>query len=120
MKLFVLALVFLSALLTAAANLILRRGLLRETAVGSVGSQIARLMTDPMFVGGVLLYGLAAVIWFRVLPLANLSTTYPLLVSMTFFMVTLGAVIVYQESVSSLKVAGLAFILIGIVLVTRA
>ena len=116
-------LIFLSAFCTAVANLMMRRGILASGAFrpasGSLLSSALLLMRSPLFVGGFLMYGLAAVIWFRVLPMENLTNSYPLLVSLTFLMVTIGAVIVFSEHVSVLKVAGLAVIIVGIALVSR-
>ena len=116
-------LVFLSALSTAVANLLMRRGILTSGAFransGSALHSVLLLLQSPAFIAGFLLYGLAAAIWFRVLPMENLTNSYPLLVSLTFLMVTVGAVIVFSEHVSALKVTGLVVIIAGIVLVSR-
>jgi len=55
-----------------------------------------------------------------VLSVAEVSTSYPVLVGLTFVMVSVGAVLWFRESISLLKVVGMAVILAGIVLVTRA
>ena len=116
-------LIFLSAFCTAVANLMMRRGILASgafrAASGSALMSTLLLLRSPMFVGGFFMYGLAAVIWFRVLPMENLTNSYPLLVSLTFLMVTVGAVLIFSEHVSLLKVAGLAVIILGIALVSR-
>src|SRR3954469_12952108 len=92
-----LLLVILSSLFTVSANLMMRGGVLRAGGFSlSLASALA-LGRQPLFVGGFLLYGIAAVIWFRVLSVANLSTSYPLLVSLTFVLVTLGAVFFFRE-----------------------
>jgi multidrug transporter EmrE-like cation transporter len=114
-------LVFTSALLTAIANLMLRRGILSVAAAGISGLATVRsLLLNAGFVTGILLYGLAALVWFRVLPMEKLSNSYPLLVSLTFFMVTIGAVLVFHEQLSARKIIGLFAIVAGIVLVARA
>ena len=113
-------LVLASAFCTAIANLMLRKGTLAVGPTASPGSQILLLLRQPVFVTGVVLYGLAALIWFRVLPMEKLTTSYPMLVSLTFILVTLGAVLVFHEHVNLQKVAGLAIIVAGIVLATRA
>lgn len=112
-----------SALLTVAANLLLRAGV--EGAgvapgLADLPATLWRLARQPLFDLGFLLYGLAALLWFRVIASEPLSTAYPLLVSLTFVLVTLGAVVFYREPVSLAKMAGLAVILVGILIVSRS
>ncbi|HVP37712.1 MAG TPA: hypothetical protein VMS93_00865 [Candidatus Saccharimonadales bacterium] len=120
----VLLLLVVSALLTACANLMMRHGLLQAGGLqiqgGGVLGVVARLAREWTFVVGVLAYALAAVVWFRVLSIAEVSTSYPILVGLTFTLVTVGAVLWFRESASLLKVAGIAVILAGILLIARA
>lgn len=113
-------LVLASAFCTAVANLMLRKGTLAVGLTASPGAQFLMLLRQPIFMTGVVLYGLAALIWFRVLPMEKLTTSYPLLVSLTFILVTIGAVLLFDERVNLQKAAGLAIIVAGIVLATRA
>ena len=82
--------------------------------------QILTLSQQPMFIIGFILYGSAAVIWFQILSMENLSTSYPLLISITFVLVTLGAVVFFHEQVSWQKILGLGVILVGILMVSHA
>jgi len=117
-------LVLISALLTVMANLMLREGVVRaggfSLSVDSLAKEMANLLRQPLFDGGMLLYGLASLIWFRVLSTEDLSSSYPLLVSLTFLLVTLGAVLLFREPLSVRKLIGLGVILAGILLVARA
>ena len=115
-----LLLVILSALFTVSANLMMRGGVLRAGGFSLSLASALSLGRQPLFVGGVILYGVAALIWFRVLSVENLSTSYPLLVSLTFVLVTLGAIFIFREPVSSQKLIGIAVIVAGIILVARA
>ncbi len=119
-----LVLLLSSALATVAANLLLRAGVLRAGGFRLEGSGLVRqalaLAFQPLFIAGVLFYILAAVVWFAVISMEQLSTAYPMLVSLTFVLVTTGAVLFFQEIVSWQKAVGIAIILIGIVLVARA
>jgi multidrug transporter EmrE-like cation transporter len=47
-----------------------------------------------------------------------LSLAYPLLVSLTFSLVTAGAVVFFHESLTVQKMIGLATILVGIVIIS--
>jgi multidrug transporter EmrE-like cation transporter len=119
-----LLLVGLSALLTVASNLMLRGGVTRAGGFAlspvSLVSDLLRLARQPLFVAGLALYATAALVWFRVISTENLNSSYPLLVSLTFVLVTLGAAVFFREPVSWQKVLGLGVILAGIVLVARA
>lgn len=119
-----LSLVAGSAVLTAVANLSLRGGILRygkfSLALNQLKDGLVGLGTQPLFVVGVLFYGLAAIVWFGVLSIEDLSTSYPMLVGMTFILVASGAVVVFQESFSWQKLVGMAMILGGIVAMTRS
>jgi len=114
---------FLLLLLTAAcmalANVLMKNGI--EQAGGFVPSisAIFGLLRQPAFVIGFLLTGLAALMWFRILATQKLSTCYPLFVSLTYGLITLGAFYFLHEKVSTQKLLGLAIIVIGITTVAR-
>ena len=119
----VLALVAWSALATAVANLLLRTGVQKA---GGLSLNLDRFWSDalglaaqPLFVIGFICYGVAAVLWFSVLPRADLSVTYPVLVGLTFVLVVSGSVAVFHEDLPWVKVVGLVLILAGVALVAR-
>ena len=116
-------LVAISALLTAAANLLLRGGVLRfgefSLAPDRIGQGFVGLGTQPMFMTGVVLYGLAAIVWFSAISIEDLSTSYPILVGLVFILVALGAIFFYQEAFSWQKLVGMAFIVGGIAIVAH-
>ncbi|MEI7899364.1 MAG: hypothetical protein WCK89_03870 [bacterium] len=117
----VLLFVLASALLTACGNLMLRNGLVQAgglsiRADGTIGL-LVRLAKQWTFVLGFVGYALAALIWFRVLSISEVSSSYPIQVGLTFVVVCVGAVLLFRESISPVKVVGIAVILIGVVLV---
>ena len=118
-----LILVLLSAGITVASNLMLRSGI--DLAGGfpdnfnELPSALLRLAKQPLFDLGLVFYAIAALIWFRIVASEPLSTAYPLLVSLTFILVTLGATILFNESLSWRKLVGLAIILMGIFIISR-
>lgn len=124
MKWSVFALIALTAITTAVANLLLREGVLKA---GGLSLSLDRFWSDamalgaqPLFVIGFISYGLAAVLWFSVLPRLDLSISYPVLVGLTFVLVVSGSVAVFHESLPWAKLAGMALILAGVALVARA
>lgn len=119
-----LVLVGSAALLTAAGNLMLREGVTRAggfaLSLAHLGADFLRLFREPLFLSGLALYFTAAVVWFRVISTEALSSSYPLLVSLTFLCVTVGATVFFHEQLSVQKLVGLAILLLGIVVVARA
>jgi multidrug transporter EmrE-like cation transporter len=117
-------LVVLAAGMTVVGNLMMREGVVRagglSLALSTLVRELVRLARQPLFDVGVLLYGLASLVWFRIISTENLNSSYPLLVSLTFLFVTLGATLFFREPVGVQKVAGIAAILLGIVLVASA
>lgn len=116
--------ILVSAVLTALANMGLRYGLIKSGGVSfEQGEWLAgwcKTLLQPAFLTGVILYGLAAVVWFYALSVTEVSTGYPILVGFVFVMVTAGAVVVFHEALNPLKMAGMALILIGIACVARS
>ena len=117
-----LILVTVTAAMTMAANLMLRAGI--DAAGGFAPRGVADLVfaalglfLQPLFTAGFVAYFLASVIWFRVVATEPLSLAYPILVSLTFSLVTAGAVAIFHESLSTQKVVGLVTILAGIVII---
>jgi multidrug transporter EmrE-like cation transporter len=118
-----LFLVFLSAGITVAANLLVRMGVLRSGGFvpqnfGHILEGLGRLIRQPTFDIGMILYGLASLLWFRIVSSEQLTIAYPILVSLTFLMVTVGGYFLFRESISPLKVAGMMTIVVGIALVS--
>ena len=117
-------LVVIAAFLTVAGNLLMREGVVRagglSLSLPTLAHELAHLARQPLFVLGLLLYGAASLVWFRIVSMENLNSSYPLLVSLTFLFVTLGATFLFREPLSLQKVIGLAVILMGIVLVSTA
>lgn len=113
-----ISLVIISALLTVAANLMLRAGVDKAggfpVQLQSPFSAIIKLISQPLFDVGVLFYALASLVWFHIISIEPLSIAYPLLVSLTFVFVTLGAIFIFHESLNTMKLIGIAVILIGI------
>jgi len=120
-----LVFVFIAAGMTTAANLLLRAGIaqaggFKPDGVVAVVSGFARLLLEPLFGAGFILYFLAALVWFRVVSSELLSTAYPVMVGFVFVLVSLGGIILFREPMSVRKVIGLAVILVGIAIASTA
>jgi len=113
-------LVLINALLAVMANLMLRSGVERAGGLTAGISGFVNLAKQPLFDLGLIFYALATLVWIRVLSVEPLSIAYPVLVSLTFLLVTMGAVLLFCESLSWQKILGLIIILTGILIVNRS
>lgn len=118
-----LLLVVLAAGMMAIASLMLRYSI---DKVGGFGGDIARvhediirLLLQPVFVLGVFLYGTGTLVWMRVIATESLSIGYPILVSSSFIVITLGASAFFNEPFSLLKGVGMALIIVGVFIATQ-
>lgn len=111
-------LLLLTALLMAVANLLIKNGIVQAGGF-SLSLLAFQLRRQPALVVGMLLTGIAALLWFRILASQKLSTCYPLFVSLTYSFITLGAFYFLHEKLSIQKLVGLVVIIIGITLVAR-
>jgi multidrug transporter EmrE-like cation transporter len=104
----------------ALANLLMRAGALKSGGPLSLnGLRLLSIVFQPLYLGGLLLVGIAGILWTRVISTEPLTVSYPLFVSLTYILIVFGAVVIFQESLSVLKMMGLCLILVGIVLLTR-
>ena len=117
-------LVLLSAVLTVFANLMLRAGIDKaggfQANLSTIHNGLLNLIKQPLFDSGMILYALASLVWFRVISTEPLSLAYPVLVSLTFMFVTLGAVVLFKESLNYHKLIGLFIIFAGIFIISRS
>lgn len=119
-----LFLIGLTAAMTAAANLLMREGILRAGGISFGGEtlfrDLIRLARQPLLDIGVVLYGMASLVWFRVISTEDLSTSYPMLVATTFLFVTSGSILLFNEHLSLGKIIGMALIVLGIIFVSSS
>jgi multidrug transporter EmrE-like cation transporter len=103
----------------ALANLLIKSGIAQAGGIALSFSAVVALLRQPALVGGFLLTGIAAILWIRILATQKLSTCYPLFVSLTYTLITLGAVYFLHEKLSTQKLVGLIVIIAGITAVAR-
>jgi len=80
---------------------------------------LLELLRQPALVAGVLLTGIAGLLWLRILATQKLSTCYPLFVSLTYSLITIGSFYFLHEKISIQRLVGLVVIIIGIMTVAR-
>lgn len=117
-----IALILLSVVLAALAQLTLKHGIDQVGArSGTLRLELGSLrdvVTTPAIWAGLAMFGLSAVVWLAVLSRTSLSFAYPF-ASLTYVLILLADRFVLDQEVPGLRYAGVAFIAIGIVLVAQ-
>ena len=119
-----IAMILLSVGLAAVAQLALKQGMNQVNAeltpdkFSLNGASLKALVAEPFVWGGLALFGLSAVVWLVVLSRASLSFAYPF-AALTYVMILLFDTFVLDEQVPALRWGGVAFIAVGIFLISR-
>jgi multidrug transporter EmrE-like cation transporter len=119
-----LILILVSVCLAGTAQVTLKIGVDRVTKAGGTshiavgGTGLRDLAASPVVWGGLLLFGLSAIVWLFALSRVELSFAYPF-AALGYVIIVLASLTVLHESVPPLRWAGVALIIAGIVLVAR-
>ncbi len=117
-----ISLILVSVTLAAVAQLTLKSGMNRVAGrVGELRLDAAGLRavaSTPLVWLGLALFGLSAVVWLAVLSRTSLSFAYPF-AALTYVLIVLFDLVVLHERIPALRWGGVAFIVLGIVLVSR-
>jgi drug/metabolite transporter (DMT)-like permease len=117
-----IALILFSVALAAVAQLTLKHGMnqvtARSGALRLTAESLRDVVTTPSVWAGLILFGLSAVVWLAVLSRTSLSFAYPF-ASLTYVLILLADRFVLDQDVPGLRYAGVAFIIVGIVLVAQ-
>lgn len=116
-------LILLSVALNASAQLLLRKGMQNVSLVSNQGVlELAhgaiRIVFNPWVFSGLSCYAISIVLWMYVLSKVQVSFAYPFL-SVGYVIVVGAAYLFFREPVSAMKLAGIALICAGVVLVAR-
>lgn len=122
LKLF--AAVMLCVTLSVLSQFLLKLGVsspaFQQRLVGGAGGELVWAALGSGFVvGGIVLYGLAAVFWMLVLAHADLSLVYPF-VGLGFVLIMLLGWAVLGEPLNAAKLVGTLLIAVGVVFVARS
>jgi multidrug transporter EmrE-like cation transporter len=104
--------ILLAVLLGTAAQLFLKAG----TNATPVGLGLA---LEPRILAGVACYGVSLIVWILALAKTPVSVAYPM-VSLGFALNAVLAWWLLGESLAAMKLLGIGFIIVGVVLVARS
>lgn len=119
----VLLLTLASIGLGAVAQVLLKLGMtsaaMREAIAAGGALRIGvGVLTSPGVMGGLVLYGLSTMLWLGVLARVELSLAYPF-VGLSFVLTTAMGYFIFADAVTATRLAGIALIVAGVVLVGR-
>jgi uncharacterized membrane protein len=119
-----IGLILTSVVLAGFAQITLKTGVNHVTDATGGGElhmnadSLKSLLTSPIVWGGLLLFGLSAIVWLFALSRASLSFAYPF-AALSYVLIVLFSMLVLHEDVPGLRWLGVAFIVTGIVLVAQ-
>lgn len=108
-----------SAVLMGISNLCLKSSIGRVQASAGAASFVLGVVRQPIFICGFLLFGVASLLYMRVLTSIPLSTAYPVFVSIAFAIVAVGAMMLFGERLTTPKLLGGVLLLGGIFFISR-
>ncbi|WP_046174517.1 EamA family transporter [Domibacillus indicus] len=111
-----LLLVLLNTLILVSGQFLWKYGMEKQTEAFSSVFSIIRLFFTPYIFTGLVMYGLATVLWLFILTKVPLSTAYPLQ-SLAYIIAVFGSFFIFGEAVTFWKIAGVLFIMIGVSLI---
>jgi len=116
-------LVLCGVLLNAAAQLLLKAGTNAVGAFEFTASNLPvvapRLALEPHILGGLFCYVVSVVIWIMALSRVEVSIAYPML-SIGYVVNAVAAWYLFGEAVTGTRLIGIAFIIVGVVVVARS
>lgn len=115
-------LILFSVLLSAGAQLMLRKGM-SETALESsqaisILTGVVRAVLEPWVFAGLSCYVISILPWMYVLSKVEVSYAYPF-VSIGYVVVVAGAYFFFREPISFMKLAGVLLICAGVIFVAK-
>jgi len=118
-----IGLILTSVVLAGFAQITLKTGVNHVTATSggelhlNAGS-LRSLLSSPIVWGGLVLFGLSAIVWLFALSRASLSFAYPF-AALSYVLILVFSVLVLHETVQPVRWLGVALIVGGIVLVAQ-
>ncbi len=108
--------ILLSILLGSCGQLTLKYGTMlavaREAATGTLNSYLV----NPYMWSALFLYGISTVLWVYSLSKVELSYAYPM-VALGYVLVCVFSVLLFKETMTGLRIAGLCVIIFGVVMI---
>jgi uncharacterized membrane protein len=111
-----------STLLVVFSHLLMKAGLialLGHAPAASLQGRMLAYLSQPWLVEGLALYALASLFWMLAIAQKDVSFLYPL-TSVNYVLVVTGSLFIFHEVVSLRRWMGVAFIVLGVVLLNQS
>jgi drug/metabolite transporter (DMT)-like permease len=117
----ILVLALTSICMSAVAQVLFKLGMSAPVVkdAGSGAAMVRAVALSPGVLGGLGLYGLGTVLWLGVLSRVELSQAYPF-VGLSFVLTAIFGAVLFNDALSSQRIAGIAAIVLGVWLVGRS
>ena len=118
------AIIILSVLCSSVAQIALKKGMIQcdcsfAPQLSNIVPLVSSLVLNPFIVAGVFLHVMALFTWLYVLKHVDVSYAYPF-ISMGFVIVLLLSYFLFNEAINLNRIAGVASIIFGIILVGKS
>jgi drug/metabolite transporter (DMT)-like permease len=90
-----------------------------EVSAGAIWGKLLGIFSVPWILLGFVSFGFSAVLWLCVLSRSALSYAYPM-VATSYVLILVASSVLFREAITPLRVVGVAFICLGVVLVARS
>lgn len=122
MRAFDFVAIFISIFLAVVGQLLLKMGMLRigrfSLNISTMVQQYARILLNPFVIVGLFGFFLSALVWLYVLSRLDLSFAYPF-VALNYVLILFGSYFLLKETITLVKVIGVAVIVLGVYLISR-
>lgn len=109
-------LITVNIILLVVGQMLWKQGMLKFTYTGI--TNLLKFAFTPYILIGLIMYGIATIIWLYLLKTAEFSLIYPLQ-SLAYIVGVIIACIIFNESVSTIRWIGIAIIFLGVFLVAK-
>jgi multidrug transporter EmrE-like cation transporter len=114
--------IILSVLTGGFAQTMMKLGTKRVGEFGDtpVLDYLLRLMTSPFIILAVVSYGLGVILYMLVLSRTDLSYLYPVMTALGLVLASLISVFIVGEHISPLRMAGIAVVIAGVLMLSQS
>jgi drug/metabolite transporter (DMT)-like permease len=113
-----IVMILASVVLGIVGQVSLKKGMMLSGSTGLTLSLIKVIFTPYIFLG-LVLYGVAMLLWLSILSRVELSYAYPLL-SLSYAFIILASWLIFKEHISLLRLMGVLFICLGVIMVGKS